>query len=223
MSVSPVNGVVVMASVKGGVGKTTLAITVLSELLMRNASAIGLDCDPNGHFARMAQMSQVNGLEVVPKVDETTVLQLIRDTRSKYDFVVVDLPGVGTNILTYAVSQADLVVIPMQTSAMDLTAAEQTAKFLERTAIAMSRQVIPMVGVVTKTPPGIKPRVLAHSRQEIEKLGIPLLPVELLQRSAFQEMTYNGRPPALQDGQGAAAENVRAMVDCLLAHPSLAA
>jgi len=49
------------------------------------------------------------------------------------------------------------------------------------------------------------------------RADLPLLPVELVQRAAFQSMTYTGTPPWRQDGGEQAAANVASLADAVLA------
>ena len=67
--------------------------------------------------------------------------------------------------------------------------------------------------VLTRTPV-LSQRVADHSRAQFDKAGLPLLPVELVQRTAFQEMTYEV-PPFVADPGGGAAANVDALIDAV--------
>jgi len=62
----------------------------------------------------------------------------------------------------------------------------------------------------------LRQRVADHSRAQFLRAGLPLLPVELVQRAAFQSMTYSGKPPWRQDGGEQAAANVGSLVDEVL-------
>jgi hypothetical protein len=70
--------------------------------------------------------------------------------------------------------------------------------------------------VVLSRTPVLRQRVADHSRTQFVRAGLPLLPVELVQRAAFQSMTYTGKPPWLQDGGEQAAANVASLVDEVL-------
>lgn len=70
--------------------------------------------------------------------------------------------------------------------------------------------------VLTRTPV-LKQRVAEHSRAQFEKAGLPVLSVELVQRTAFQTMTYTGVPPFAAEPIGGAAANVEALVDAVAA------
>ena len=63
---------------------------------------------------------------------------------------------------------------------------------------------------ITRTPV-LRQKVAEHSRGQFVKAGLPLLRTELIQRTAFQHMTYTGKPPHAQDPNGGAARNVEAL------------
>jgi chromosome partitioning protein len=85
--------------------------------------------------------------------------------------------------------------------------------------VGVVRQAADLVGrdilyrVVLSRTPVLRQRVADHSRSQFHKAGLPLLGVELVQRTAFQAMTYTGEPPFRQDPAGGAAANVEALVD----------
>jgi len=70
--------------------------------------------------------------------------------------------------------------------------------------------------VVLSRTPVLRQRVADHSRAQFLRAGLPLLPVELVQRAAFQSMTYTGKPPWRQEGGEPAAANVASLVDAIL-------
>jgi hypothetical protein len=89
--------------------------------------------------------------------------------------------------------------------------------------IGVVRKAADLVGreiahrVVLSRTPVLRQRVADHSRAQFTRAGLPLLPVELVQRAAFQSMTYTGKPPYRQDGGEQAAGNVASLTDAVLA------
>lgn len=209
--------VISFASIKGGVGKTTVTAVVAGDLGRRGHRVALIDADPNAHLVRWASMAEVPGLISCSRASEEDVMAHIRDGREQADYTVVDLPGVGANVLTYAIARSDLVVVPVQASAMDLTDAVKTIDLIDRTEQVAGRG-IPRAVLLTKTPAGIRPRVIEHSRRQLEQRGIPVLAAELVERTVFREMTFSGRLPHQVDGQGNAAANVQAVASEILTH-----
>ncbi len=104
-------------SPKGGVGKTTATLLLASQLA-RGAKVTVIDADPNHPIAAWGKDAQLpDNLSIVADVDEDYILDKIEEAAAKTTFVIVDLEGTAAKIVLLAVSQADLVVIPMQVAA----------------------------------------------------------------------------------------------------------
>jgi len=104
---------IVFASPKGGVGKSTSAVVLASELARKGAAVTIIDADPNRPVSRWAQRPGCpENLTVLADVSEETVIDAIEAAAVRTPFVLVDLEGTASMTVAYAISRADLVVIP---------------------------------------------------------------------------------------------------------------
>lgn len=206
--------VIALASTKGGVGKTTVAVCLAAEFARSRASGLPelrvscIDADPN------RTLLQAVGLAGMPDIrcfeaEGGTLLQVLREAQTGADLVVIDLEGSANQAMLYAAGKADLVIIPAQPSRFDVVEALKTAGVVRQAADLVGREIEHRV-LLTRTPV-LRQRVADHSRSQFEKAGLPLLRTELVQRAAFQRMTYTGEPPAVQEPGGGAARNVEAL------------
>ncbi|WP_404482671.1 division plane positioning ATPase MipZ [Novosphingobium sp. BL-52-GroH] len=79
-----------------------------------------VDADPNHPIAAGGKGTALPAnLSFLADVDEDTISDRIEDAAARTSFVVIDLEGTAAKIVLLAVSQADLVVIPMQDSQFD--------------------------------------------------------------------------------------------------------
>jgi chromosome partitioning protein len=85
--------VVSIASAKGGVGKSTLALLLGAELALDGYQVTILDCDLNQHASAFGIKAKLPGLAILPDIGETDVLKALRTAEEKHDVVLVDLPG----------------------------------------------------------------------------------------------------------------------------------
>ena len=145
--------------------------------------------------------------------DAETLLPTLRDAQRSADLVLIDLEGSANQAMLYAAGKSDLVIIPAQPSAFDVREARKTAGVVGQAADLVQRE-IPIRVVLTRTPV-LRQRVADHSRAQFEKADLPLLPIELVQRAAFQTMTYTGQPPFQTDPSGGAAANVDALLEAI--------
>jgi chromosome partitioning protein len=212
--------VVALASTKGGVGKTTLAYVLATDVARRLAhGAPGstwrgrvtcIDADPNRTLSQVLQLTK-DPLITCVESDSDRLLADLRHAQARSDLVVIDLEGTANQAMLYAAGKSDLVLVPAQPSRFDVVEAVKTVGVVRKAADLVGREIAHRV-VLSRTPV-LRQRVADHSRAQFVRAGLPLLPVELVQRAAFQSMTYTGKPPWLQEGGDQAAANVTSLVD----------
>jgi chromosome partitioning protein len=209
--------VISFASTKGGVGKTTLAFVLATAFAHRISGqsefrVACIDADPNTTLD--TSLRKTGYPEILSMVsDAETLLPTLRDAQRMADLVLIDLEGSANQAMLYAAGKSDLVIVPAQPSAFDVREARKTAGVIQQAADLVQRD-IPLRVVLTRTPV-LRQRVADHARSQFAKAGLPLLSVELVQRAAFQTMTYTGQPPFQAEPGGGAAANVDALVDAV--------
>ena len=206
--------IISFASTKGGVGKTTLAFVIATAIARRLITSKDyrvacIDADPNGTLDAVLRKSGNPDILSLPS-DAETLLPTLRDAQRNAALVLIDLEGSANQAMLYACGKSDLVLIPAQPSAFDVREARKTADVVSQAADLVGRTID--IRVVLTRAPVLRQRVAEHSRAQFDKAGLPVLPVELVQRTAFQAMTYTGVPPADAEPGGGAAMNVEALV-----------
>ena len=162
--------VIVLASSKGGAGKTTAAILLASELATqvknRKIEVSLIDVDPNQHSAKWGQKEGCpENIKIVPNINENNILEAIEEEEERSGFVIVDLEGTASIAVAHAVSKSDLVIIPCQASQDDADEAVKTIKMVRRQSKLMRRE-IPVSILLTRTHAAIVTRTLKHIVQE---------------------------------------------------------
>jgi chromosome partitioning protein len=115
---------IVFASPKGGVGKSTAAFLLASELASHGGTVTIIDADPNRPLSQWAEPpGKPERLTVIDNASEDSVIDVIEAAALKTTFVIVDLEGTASMMAGYAMSRADLVIIPAQGSHLDATEA----------------------------------------------------------------------------------------------------
>jgi chromosome partitioning protein len=212
--------VIALASTKGGVGKTTLAFCLATEIARRPAptgvppAVACIDADPNRTLAEALRLAGMAAIRCAEADGESLLAELRRAQREAH-IVLIDLEGSANQAMLYACGKANLVLIPAQPSRFDVLEAVKTAGVVRQAADLVGRD-IPHLVVLSRTPV-LRQRVAEHSRRQFEKAGLAVARTELMQRTAFQQMTFTGRPPYAQDPRGNAALNVEALTDEVLA------
>jgi len=173
-----VGRVVAIAGVKGGCGKTTLAIGlwgVLAEAGLRTALA---DADPLAaaiHGLRRQPLETLRrALPLRGKDGLRSWLEGLAGLRAAADLVLLDLPPADPLPLAAAALTSDLVLLPVAPTALDLAAARVTLGWLER-ARAGRRDGRPHLLAVPSRIANLHPEARAPLAA-IESLGLPLTP-----------------------------------------------
>lgn len=127
--------VITIAQQKGGAGKTTLAVTLAVEFLQRGQKVALLDTDPQGSLGRwfMARRdrNRTEGLDF-STASAWGVSYECEKLRKTNDLVIVDTPPKVDADLRPALREADLVLIPVASSHVDLWAVDGMLDLIAR-------------------------------------------------------------------------------------------
>jgi chromosome partitioning protein len=206
---------IVFASPKGGAGKSTAAVLLAIELALKGAAVTIIDADPNKPVSEWARREGCpENLAVVADISEKTIIDEIENAAQKTPFVVVDLEGTASMMVAYAISRADLVIIPTQGSQLDAKEAGKAIKLIKQQERAFNK-TIPYSILFTRTSAAIRPRTLGHIQQEFQKHGVRAFQVQIHEREAYRALfsfggTLESLNPQFVSNLGAAIINARA-------------
>lgn len=177
---------IVFASPKGGAGKSTSAILLACELADSGAQVTLIDADPNRPVARWASLpGKPRNLTVIADVTEKSIISTIDSEATRVAFVIVDLEGTASRMVPYAMSRADLVIIPTRGSALDAVEAVAAVREVKQQEEAF-RVSIPCAILFTCTSAAIRPRTLSSIESEFRANNVPVFDVQLHERDAYR-------------------------------------
>jgi len=206
---------IVFASPKGGAGKSTAAVLLATELAERGATVTIIDADPNKPVSRWARRpGKPDALTVLADVTEDTIIDAIEQAATESAFVIVDLEGTASMMVGYAISRADLAVIPTQGSQLDAAEAVKAIKLVRRQERAFGK-TIPLAVLFTRTSAAIRPRSLQSIEAEFLQNGVRMFSTQVHERDAYRAIfsfggTLSGLDPAQVSNVRAAVANARA-------------
>ena len=197
--------IITVATSKGGAGKTT-SVCCLALYFASQGLKVGmLDCDPNGTLTRWhAKGGALSQLPIISEVDEKQVFNSIASLSTANDVVLVDCPGFNSRVMVYALGVANLVLVPVMTDEANLFEAIRT-KMLADWASTATKRPIEVRAFLSRIKGS---NLVSHSRSELEKAGVQLLKASVADRIAFQEASYFGSSPLVDDPSSSAALDV---------------
>lgn len=199
--------IIVVASSKGGVGKTLVSMVLASRLATEGQRVAAIDADPNGALADWrANVWDGPSFVVEAEPDAARLAHRIPDLAAATDLLIVDTAGFGNQAAAAAIASADAVIVPMLASRADIAEATRTVQLAQGLARAARRDI---PARVLRNKVNARTAVAQHARGEVESAGLPLLATTLSQVVAYTELTHNGRLPR----QAPAAVEIKRLVD----------
>jgi chromosome partitioning protein len=180
---------IVLASGKGGVGKTTLAMN-LADGLSRRGSTLVVDTDPQQSALQWWSVAdEGNRLRFRVEPGDNDTVDRIGALRQRHRYLVVDCPpSFAARQTRDAVSQADLLLVPMQPSPVDLWAGTHVVEWVSEAQAAnpglRARIVLNQVEPKTRLWKGVK--------EVMDELGVPALVTVVRRRAAFRNAALTG-------------------------------
>jgi chromosome partitioning protein len=191
---------------KGGAGKTTAAIHTAVEGSRRGFKTLLIDIDPQASAAKVMDRRG----DIPPDVTTEAAGRLDRAIRvaaeQGYDLVVIDSAPQADRAAAQAAKVADLVVIPLQPSILDLDAVDSTIDVCKLVGT-------PMLVLLNRVP--AQGREVAGTETAIKRRGLAVASVRWGERKAFRYPFMKGLTAREVEPDSRAAVEVTAFFDAL--------
>lgn len=200
--------VITIAQQKGGAGKTTIAAQLAVALAAGGKARVALvDIDPQGSLSRWFEQrrsrlgDEAGGLSLsnVAGWRLSTELDRLRDTA---DFVIVDTPPHAETEAKAAIRAADVILVPVQPSPMDLWATVPTLE-------AARKEKTPARVVLNRLPP--RGTLVDQVMAELERMELDIATARLGNRIAFASSMMEGLGVLETSARSTAAREIKAL------------
>jgi chromosome partitioning protein len=175
---SKVGTVIAVGNLKGGTGKSTVAVNLACAMAVRNLRTVVLDTDPQQTAMLWTRRRRLPcAVEPLPIRDFAGVgdwLHALDQVRGDFQRVVIDLPAVLSPALAAAFLAADAILIPTTASPIDLEATRRTLRHA-RAAVAERKQRPPRLLIV---PTLVRKPMVGRAKlpAELAQLDVPVGP-----------------------------------------------
>lgn len=198
--------IITVAQQKGGAGKSTLTAQMAVAYLGMRKSVATIDCDPQASLTRWSEVRQDKlGADSGIAHVQATGWKLVREAENlakKFDYVFIDSPPHAEADARSAIKAADLLLVPVQPSALDVWATQVTL------ALAAAEGV-PVLIVANRVPS--RSNMAEGIVENLDHLGADVAKVKLGQRIAFAESMLAGKGVLESHRLSAAADEVSAL------------
>jgi chromosome partitioning protein len=173
---------------KGGSGKTTLAVHLAIGFHRRGRATVLADADPQRSSIEVLKARRAPGPEAIatagPKLFalKTTVM------RGGAQALVIDTAAVLEEEVAHAVVLADLVLLVVRPTFLDLAAAAQTADIIRR----LRRPGLVVLNQAPVARESVEPPMVKRSIEALRLLRLPVAPVVVRSRAAYQTVLESG-------------------------------
>lgn len=190
---------------KGGAGKTTTAINLTLAARAMGVKAVLADADPLRSATEVLRDREEAGSILF----ETSAAKLFALTeacrRGGVELLIIDTPAGPEAEVAEAVRVADLCVAVSRPTYLDLAAAVRSVAIIQR----LGRDGVIVLNQCPPARNGVEPPAVLKAMEALRFVNLPVLPVVLRSRTAYQTAFALGRSVLETDPGGAAALEVR--------------
>ena len=205
--------VVAVLNPKGGSGKTTLTVNLARAFQLAGQRVLIVDSDPQGSAQDWSHAGS-DEMPGVVAVERPTLEKNIPPLRAAFDLILIDGAAKLQDMTASALKAADIVLIPVQPSAMDIWAANDLVELVKtRQSITDGRPLAAFV--VSRQITGT--RLAGEIETALEAQELPVFAARTTQRVIYAESISDGSTVLDAEPNGPATREIQSIRAELLA------
>ena len=207
--------ILAVGNVKGGVGKTTLAVNITVALTRSGREVLLVDGDEQGTALAFTELRTAGKADspgyTAVALHGANIRSQVRRLTSKYTDIVIDVGGRDTGSLRAALTVADVVLIPVKPRSFDLWGVDQTADLVNE-AREINDRLRAVIVLNEADAQGKDNDAAAEALRDVP--GLELAPVMIIRRKAFPNAAAAGLS-VLEHDDPKAREELKQLTDFL--------
>jgi chromosome partitioning protein len=209
-----VNMIIGILNQKGGVGKTTLSVSIAHELARRGVAddVLVVDADPQQSSLNWSEVREGKLPFAVIGFSKKSLHRDLPSIAKNYKHVIIDGPPRVTELARSCIMASDLVLVPCTPSPYDVWASSETVDLIKE-ALVYKEKLKGVFAINRKIANTAIGRDVVELLNDME---LPILNSHISQRVIFAEAAGSGKTVFDVEAEGKAANEIIALVNEIL-------
>lgn len=196
---------------KGGAGKTTLSVNLAITAHLAGLKIMLADIDPQRSASDSLRARTGDG-PILAEINAGKLFSTQTQAQhSDFDALIIDTPAAPEADVLQAINSADLCVLVCRPTFLDIASVVRSAESVRR----LGKKGVIVLSQAPSRRNGVEPPAVLKAAEALRFAGMPLAPIGLRARTAFQQSVAHGRSVCEWEPGSAAAEEINRLWDLI--------
>ena len=180
---------IAVIALKGGSGKTTVATHLALAAHLRELKTLVVDIDPQQSAVEVLRAREATGPEVIATSGPDLYAAQFAAIRTGVEAMVIDTAAGAIEDLGHAIVLADLSLLVVRPTLLDIAAAVRTCSVVRR----LRKPAMVVMNQAPVARDGVEPPQVQRAMRALATMRLPVAPTILRSRAIYQSALETGR------------------------------